>query len=264
MIHTQRPWFRVFLDRSLLAFAALAIIVGLLIAFIYTQRPAARRASGGNDFLPVYAASMTYAEAHEGWLPPLDPEPGRLMIDRRMMMDEFDICGREVTAEYDPTVPADRDAYSDSPELRTNADLIDDHSWWYLGYRVINEDEGRAFVLGYLCAALNREPFGEILPLPDASRLEPLRRLSLDPEAIRQSNSSTIGRAEAIAEAVAKTPFLIERPGHYPPYTGGWVCYLDGSREFIEYPGKFPMTEEFIAGLQTLDGIGEMLTRGSR
>jgi hypothetical protein len=58
-------------------------------------------------------------------------------------------------------------------------------------------------------------------------------------------------------ESAAQTPVFIERPGHYlPHYSGGCVGYLDGNVEYIDYPGKFPMTKEFIEMLETLDKVG--------
>ena len=46
-------------------------------------------------------------------------------------------------------------------------------------------------------------------------------------------------------------PLLIERPQLHG--NGGHVMWTDGTVEFIQYPGKFPMTEKFIAALEELD-----------
>ena len=167
--------------RVLLIVATLVTIVVVGLGLVrHFATPAARKASGGNDFMPVWRPSVDYARAHEGRFPPLDVEAGRLMIDRRLMHEEFELSGQEVTADFDPSVPVDHGDYDDSPEHRANADLIDDHSWWYLGYRATNDDEGRAFLLGYLRAVLTNMSFGETLPVPEHGGLNPVPRVSLD------------------------------------------------------------------------------------
>ena len=55
-----------------------------------------------------------------------------------------------------------------------------------------------------------------------------------------------------IRQNAATIPVIIERPeNHRIP--GGKVTYLDGHTEFVEYPGKFPMTRRFVEELLRLD-----------
>ena len=51
----------------------------------------------------------------------------------------------------------------------------------------------------------------------------------------------------------SKIPLLIERPGHHD--NGAHVLFMDGHVEFIDYPGKFPMTEEFISELEKISAM---------
>ncbi len=53
----------------------------------------------------------------------------------------------------------------------------------------------------------------------------------------------------------ARLPILIERIGNHSE-PGGHVLYLDGHVEFIEYPGKWPMTEKTMRILNELDALG--------
>ena len=52
-------------------------------------------------------------------------------------------------------------------------------------------------------------------------------------------------------KAAKSIPIMIERPGFHGD--GGHVLFMDGHVEFCLYPGKFPMTVDFIEGLQSLD-----------
>ena len=49
---------------------------------------------------------------------------------------------------------------------------------------------------------------------------------------------------------------MIEWPDNHVGVRGGNVLYMDGHVEWIDYPGKFPMTEEAIAVLLELAGRG--------
>lgn len=163
-----------------------------------------------------------------------------------------------VTTDFDPQAKLrQRETSSDANSI-SDPDLINDHSMWYLGYRVTSEEEGRAFARVYLEHAFTGKPWPEELTYRDNGDHEesitlPRLRDDFFRDGIR------INRGETRAEFADKAIVLIERPGHYlPTYTGGWVWYLDGNGEFIEYPGKFPMTEEFIGMLETIDAVGEL------
>ncbi|MCH7960477.1 MAG: hypothetical protein IID08_10105 [Candidatus Hydrogenedentes bacterium] len=66
---------------------------------------------------------------------------------------------------------------------------------------------------------------------------------------------STFKLAHSSSQPVSIVPLLIERPGLHKD--GAHVLYHDGHVEFIEYPGKFPMTEKFIRALESLDELKE-------
>jgi len=68
-----------------------------------------------------------------------------------------------------------------------------------------------------------------------------------------------------LAEGVEKTipggvtndmiPVMFDRfPEHHPP-RGCNVLYLDGHVEFVEYPGKFPVTQSFLEAMAELDNL---------
>jgi len=238
----------------LLAALGVLLVLGLLL------RPmslAARRASGGNDAWELWRACIAYAADHEGRLPPLDREPGRLMVDRDLMHDKYGVTGRYVTMEYDETAPFSWNAYDKDKGLRKNKDLIDDHSWWYLGYQVASEDEALIFVKAYIRQVAAGKDIGpEFAPTEGDKQLPALQ---FPPDLLAEIADA--GHVEDTS--LAKIPVFIERPGHYKGYSGGWVHYLDGHREYIDYPGRFPMTPRVVGMLQLLDDLGDIFKQPS-
>ena len=64
-----------------------------------------------------------------------------------------------------------------------------------------------------------------------------------------------IGNPAALQYVEQSIPIVIERPWNHGD--GGHVLFLDGHVEFLPYPGRFPMTVDFIEGLQQLDKLEE-------
>lgn len=223
----------------------------LFYAFLLYTSPYVRCASGANDIVPAWKGCARYAKDHNGLLPPLDVELGRLMFDRNIMASKYGITGKDVTCQYDRTDPFPKKDIEKKSDQLNNSDRIDDHSWWYLGYEIHNEDEGRAFVLAYLKRALDGGPFESELqrvnnPAITFSRLHGL------PE----PNWPNEKPDQAFMDTLDKVPVWVERPGHYGRLKGGHVVYRDGHCEYLDYPGKFPMTKSFIESLELLDRVG--------
>lgn len=225
--------------------------------FLHEMRQLARRASGGNDSWELWCACVAYAKDHEGRFPPLDKEPGRLMVDRDIMHDGYGVTGRTVTMEYDETARFRRYEYEKDKHLAEDEDLIDDHSWWYLGYQVSNEDDVRAFVKAYI-----RHIVADNTVNPDLTEGGGDNKPSpLQFPPARLDEVSKLGHVED--ETLSHIPVFIERPGHYEGYSGGWVHYLNGYRVYIDYPGRFPMTPRVIGMLRLLDDLGDIFKQPS-
>jgi hypothetical protein len=231
-----------------------AIGFGVWHFILVPLKHAARRADGGNEAHKMYYACLQYCAENNGLFPPLDRELGRLMFDRRVMSSQFNITGYDVTQKYDATVPVKRDVLERDDKLSRNIDIIDDHSWWYLGYEVKNEDEMLAFAQAYRREAIDEGHWPDTLrAFKDGSWIY-LKKLAR-PEMAGFSFPKLRELPKAASEA-ASIPVFIERPGHYQGYTGGWVTYLDGGRRFLEYPSEFPMTESTILALREIDALG--------
>jgi len=228
----------------------LVVLAGILAAYIIVEpmKWSARRASGANDVAGPWYACVQYAAKHEGFLPPLDTEPGRLMFDRAIMHAEYGVTGKTVTMEYDAGAPASWKEYCDNPQLAENRDLINDHSWWYLGYEMKDEQEALLFAKKYLQQVVTTDCFNA------GSSTEGLRRLRFPVSQLEKLRAKGYVKDDALA----RIPVFVERPGHYKHYSGGFVTYLDGHREYIDYPGRFPMTARFIGLLKLLDDVGNV------
>lgn len=222
----------------------MVIVLRFLLGY---ARDDARLTSGKFEPYWILLASRQYAQDHGDVLPPLDPEPGRLMFDRTVMASKYQVTGATVISDLDPNVPFPKRAYRENPVLRANADLIDDYSWWYLGYTISNEREGRAFARAYVRRIVTGGNFEEELT-DESSPPTAIKRLVRLPEP----------KDDGVLDAI---PVFVERPGHYGRFKGGYVVYRDGHSEYIEYPGRFPMSKEFIETLETLDKIGKLFKK---
>jgi len=229
-----------------IAFGSLLLVaLVLMLAFLLwggtgaflQAREAARRASCRPEL--VLDTCRRFARDHEGMFPPLAPVPGMLMFDGdacpvRWPMDEY-VCD------------ADDDAPSRS--VLKKAAVPDDWSYVYLGYFLEDETQGLAFVDAYRKWAATGGSLPEGLAVPEGkgnlggTALLRLRESDVLPEKLRP-----------MAEKAAQLPVVVEWPGHHNPM-GGHGVFLDGHREYIEFPGRFPMSASFIDGLRALDAL---------
>ncbi len=242
-------------SKNRLGWSCLSVSVVLLfvigapfVIFLNSMNKAIRRSSGANDLAEPLIAAMRYAKDHGGTLPPLDPEPGRLVFERKIMHEKYGVTGRTMTMEYDAAAPYQLADYDKTPALRGNTEFIDDHSWWYLGYAVEDAAQGTNFLRAYQEAIRQGTGFTGNLPIPGSDRTLPRLHLPNDPKV-----------GDSTGAESARIPVFIERPGHYRGYSGGHVAYLDGHIEYHDYPGPFPMSAGFIRVLQAIDQVGEVL-----
>ena len=233
----------------------IAIVLVEMYAFLAPLQRALFRASGGNDMADMWFACEHYARDHDGMLPPLDKEPGRLMFERNLMHADYGITGKSVTMQYDRNAPASWRDYEDDKTLADNTDFIDDHSWWYLGYEISSDAEGVQFLRAYLSQVLAGGSFDADLEFQ--SNDAPQSSVKLH-RLVRPSPPDNKPDADS---PFGKIPVFVERPGHYKGYSGGWVMYLDGHREYLDYPGCFPMSADFIEVLRVIDEAGSLLKK---
>jgi prepilin-type processing-associated H-X9-DG protein len=227
---------------NLAVFAALLVIAGFRVAGyvkdappggpLFTGRGApAYRASCQNNLKQMGIVFKMYANESQGELwPELSPDAGVLMFS-------------ELTAVY-PEYLTDLSILQ-CPANPAGVLSIDDHSYFYLGYVIRNEDEMAAFAEVYEERLSEGLFFDEDLPIPPGK--VPGDKLYRLREGVER-DVSTLARHVAQAHI----PVLIERLGHHEP-DGGNVLYMDGHVEFLAYPGKWPMTEKTMSLLESMD-----------
>jgi hypothetical protein len=206
-------------------------------------------------------ALIMYASDGDEYFPTLSSEPGRLMFEADPVYPAY---------IPDPTLLL---SYADPAKEQTYAANLDpafcfeNSSYFYLGYKVWNDQTVLAFADAYKQRLQEGLPFDSSLPvnLPirEVHRLDnAVRRRSLVP-----LDENENPEWEHTLYSPSETPLLIEKPRPYPgllglyplghmflskPELGGAVLYQDGHVEFIPYPGKWPMTEKTITALMNL------------
>ncbi len=200
-------------------------------------------------------ACKEYANRNEqNYWPPVSFDPTPLSLDSTLL--------NSATAK-----PADLI----SPALPNVNQYTGERSYYYLGYAIMDEAHGLALVNAFHDIDLSDiEPLAPIeTSLGEISALrEGIERLMVADELNRQqvSKSNTpnpraaysrmlnwilpVAHAHSYAKGPSEMPALIEDPGLFG--NGGHVLYLDGHVEFVPYPGKFPMTRNFIAALESM------------
>lgn len=237
----------------------------------------------------IGAALRAYStvESNRDFFPPLSLTRGRMMFDPETLYPDL---LSETMCFVSPFHP-------DHASLRTHdsepTSLIDDTSYWYLGYLFANERSALAWIdeykrvipVGGLPADVNgiwpeyvsdfeardqevRARYEEALARYEEG-LEPY-----DPRTLRMMSTAHPHLHEMHVVCVLRSgverflitdvgnPFAVVKLQSEIPVmverpelhgNGGHVLYLDGHVEFLPYPGPFPMTEAFIEGLRSLD-----------
>jgi prepilin-type processing-associated H-X9-DG protein len=189
-------------------------------------------ASCANNLIQMGIVFRMYANEHNGRFPQVDGREGNLMVEADELFPEYLtdlsvlVCPQEVGAERP-----------------TTADDVSDDSYFYLGWAIASEEEGLALLDAY--ESLEPAQRDTDLPLdPSKSSVghEKIYRLR---EGIERFFITDINNPSASSDAQGRIPLMWERPGHHDP-DGGNVLFMDGHVEYLEYPGKFPMTEAFI------------------
>jgi prepilin-type processing-associated H-X9-DG protein len=184
------------------------------------------------------------------YYPRLSPQAGRLMFDnkgigRLPMFPEYFSDLRLLICPADPDV----ELLNDPVKGMDLSVMIDDHSYFYLGYAVRSDADVKAFAEAYKERIKKGLAFDEDLATPTGT-------LHLLHEAVGRFFITDIADPHAMSKIQATIPLLIERPENHTP-EGGNVLFMDGHVEFLRYDesGRWPMTRSTIETLQTLDKL---------
>ncbi len=214
------------------------IMIGIPLSLTH-KHPAAFRATCQNHLKHLGLVLAMYGnESGEPWLPPPSSHPGQLMFPNSESGDSaiYPEILTDLSILYCPETkktPARDDL--------TPKAAFDDQSYFYLGYRITNQDELEAFAQAYRENMGTEEAFDGVLTAKGIT----LQRL----------RAEDLGFGTDNTEGSAQLPLLIERPlAHIPG--GSNVLYADGHVEFVKMNAKWPVTEEAMAVLLELDALG--------
>jgi hypothetical protein len=203
----------------------------------------ARRASCGNDVFVLANALREYAADHDGLLPPISAIRGNIMMDPDGFYPKYLTNSCWVQCEYSPL----RQMGDKGDDLGVFG--FNDDSFCYLPWEIKTEKEG----LGFIEAYKNLDP---------KKRHEDLK-VEIDGEVVslpRSRLSANLPGSSADSETFV--PMIIEWPNH--AHIDAVVWYTDGHGECADIGDKFPMTEEFIAGLRAIAAIDKPIPKWKR
>ena len=220
------------------------ILAPILLPALVRAREAARRASCQNNLKQMGLVFKMFANESRGeYWPMLSSEPGRLMVNASDIYDEYLI---DATILICPSHPHGDELHQISDPL----EMIDDHSYFYLGYVVTSDEEVLAFAEAYRQRIAEGLPFDEdleVAPGTGSNGGDAFLRLR---EGVERQLGDIPGPTTAQGWQ-ARIPVLIEPPDHHQP-AGANVLYMDGHVGFFRYPGEWPMTETTINTLKEL------------
>lgn len=214
------------------------------------RRAAELRASSANNLKQLALVMKMFAHEARGYrYPPLSSERGQLAMDSGPVYPEYlsdpniyiSLAHPKTTELYRTVAAQPRSAFRD-------------HSYWYLGYSLPDEETGLAFVEAFRARTEAGLPMDSDLDL-GSLKIRVLR------EGVERFQITDINNPAASALAQSALPVMIERPGLHRiegsrgQQTGSNVLFMDGHVEFWKYPGKYPLTERFIKALESLDDL---------
>ncbi|MFC1736028.1 hypothetical protein ACFL1X_07915 [Candidatus Hydrogenedentota bacterium] len=115
--------------------------------------------------------------------------------------------------------------------------VLDDHSYMYLGFLLLNDADVQSLRTAYTGGADMSSRYLDATASYGFGK-DRLYRLKEGIEAITIVDAQGTGLVPS-----SKIPVMFEWPDNHGNVRGGQVLYLDGHSEWVDYPGKFPMTE---------------------
>ena len=227
----------------------LAILMSITMVMVDRRRQAMLREDSAANLRTVYASigqristGPFMGAPRVGWYT-LSTTPGQLAPHPTDHWVRFYSEAEKAATFISPAHPL---AQQMREEAHANpASALTDDSYWFFGFDLPNEEAGLAFVAAYRKSVTEtgKPPVEQVLDV------SPFFNPGTDQEI------EHLLRLGANMFWASRIPVMVERPGLQR--RGGNVLFTDGHIEFIEYPGKLPMTEKFIKALESLDALKE-------
>ena len=236
--------------------AVVGMTASIMLPSLARAREAARRASCQNNLKQMGIVFKMFANESLGKVyPQLSPEAGRLMFANESGDSNHPIAPEYLTEPSILVCPSDTDMalVQAGPNEEASEQLLDDHSYFYLGYVVMSDAEMSAFADAYRERVAAGLRFDDDLDVAEGTGTGGGNTLYRLREGIGRVIASDAQNPAAVAVAESEIPVLIERIDNHVP-GGGNVLYLDGHVEFLRYPSRWPMTRETVDLLESLDG----------
>lgn len=219
-------------------------LVGVGCYFLWELRQSSRCASCTNDIFFLREGLRKYAVDHEGLLPPISPTHGNLMIDPEGFYPTYLDNACWLQCEWSDMR---RTAGSEGKNEDLGLSGFTDDSFCYLPWEIRNEAEGLAFIGAYKSLNLNKRDDNLTVHVGGAERVLP--RIRLSDEALTQTD----GRTQP------DIPIAVEWPDKF--HRGGTVLYANGHIRTLKMGEAFPMTIDFINGLQKIASMDKPLSK---
>lgn len=189
-------------------------------------RQANLRVKCQNNLKQMGLVFKIYSLEHNGAWPTLS-EPGRFMCDAGVIFPDY------LTDTTVLVCPGDPDG---QPEGSGEA-LVDDQSYFYLGYAMTGEFTARAFLDAYAEQASGSGDFST----------------ALQHGGVTLHNLAEGVERELDGASQSEIPVLFDRsPTHHQP-AGINVLYMDGHVEYVTMGSKFPAQTWFLDGLARME-----------
>jgi len=200
-----------------------------------------------------------YANEWNGRYPPIDGRRGNLMVEGDALFPRYaQYLDGVHTFQCPAREPRDRMG------LANVADAVTDEGYFYLGWVVTTEREGLAVLDAY--GSLDMSERDGDLRVRKGQGNAGGNWVYRVREGIERFYITDINDPAASAKVQDRLPVMWERPENHS-MAGGHVLYMSGRVEFVEYPGKFPMTATFInrlAEISTTETIKSEATFGKQ
>jgi prepilin-type processing-associated H-X9-DG protein len=220
-------------------------IVAVVVSpeLLFGGRETNGRPSCQNYLKQIGIVCLMYAnENPDGQFPPLSNINGTFMFTPESVYPEYLSDGYVLVCPGNPSATSLREL--------PHEEVIDDHSYYYFGYALTNEDEALAFLDSYPDLIAEGADFSQDLPAPPGRGSfggEVFLRLRPD---VCDGTDVQPGEVPVMFDVVIVSGNTLQS-NHVPD--GSNVLYLDGHVEFVKYPDEFPVSNKFLEALSELD-----------